>query len=151
MVYIVIGTLLFLLDTVGKKWADKYGHHSRTFWNDRIKLTVLYNPGAAMGFLKNHKKILNTITAVSMAGITFWFGAVAKCGGKILEKGSLFLAMIGSWNNGYERIKKGEVVDYIQFPKAKGKIKKICFNLSDFYIIIAAIGLLLSSLTKKRP
>ena len=48
----------------------------------------------------------------------------------------------GAYSNTYDRVKKGFVTDYLNFPKMPGKIKNIVFNISDFCIMVGC-GLIL--------
>ena len=46
-----------------------------------------------------------------------------------------------------ERLRQGKVYDYVQFPKAPGRLKQYIFNLADFAILLGGLCL---SLRKKR-
>ena len=58
------------------------------------------------------------------------------------------LILGGGISNLLERLRQGKVYDYIQFPKAPGRIKQYIFNLADFAILLG--GLCLSARKKKR-
>lgn len=114
-----------------------------------LKIVPLYNQGAAMGFLKNYKGVLNVITLVAVTALCTFFGIALKTGTTI-EKIGYAMVNAGAWNNAYERIVKGKVTDYINFPKFPGRMKDIVFNLSDFFIMIGALLLIIKELFQKR-
>ena len=49
----------------------------------------------------------------------------------------------GGLSNLMERLLHGKVYDYLQFPKAPGRLKRYVYNLADFAILLGGIGLLL--------
>ena len=52
------------------------------------------------------------------------------------------LVLGGGLSNLLERLLHGKVYDYIQFPKAPGKLKRHVYNLADFAILLGGISLL---------
>ena len=58
------------------------------------------------------------------------------------------LILGGGLSNLLERLRQGKVYDYVQFPKAPGRLKQYIFNLADFAILLG--GLCLSLRKKKR-
>lgn len=162
MIYLGIAVGLCLLDFVLKGLINrKVGSNSdgregevcevqlETEQHKCIEILPLYNKGAAMGFLQGHKKLLNIITVIAVTMLSVCFGIALKTG-TMLERFGYALVNAGAWNNAYERIVKGTVTDYINFPKFPGRIKDIVFNISDFFIMIGAFLLIIVELCKKR-
>ena len=58
------------------------------------------------------------------------------------------LILGGGVSNLTERLKTGKVYDYVQFPKAPGRLKQYVYNLADFAIFLG--GMLLVLRRKKR-
>lgn len=143
--------VVFVADWLIKQRIQKhydFQHHKMLF-NGRINLCKLYNPGAAMGFLKNHKRILNMVSVSSILYVLYLIPGLMKRGSGI-EQAGMGLTLGGALNNCYERIFKGRVTDYINFPRLKGGLKHIVFNLSDFAILLGGILLVVGELLRKR-
>ena len=66
------------------------------------------------------------------------------------KKLSMSFLVAGGWNNLYDRMKKGYVVDYFSFNTKIKKLKAIVFNLSDFFIFIGSFLLLISESSRKK-
>jgi lipoprotein signal peptidase len=150
---IIVGiVLLFIMDLVIKRWANnrlKDGNNIDTL-NGNVRFNLLYNEGAAMGFLGNKKKALNAVTVAAVMMVIALIPDIIKKG-TIIDKIGITIATAGALNNSYERIAKGQVTDYISFPKFPiDKIKKIVFNISDFLIMIGAVMLLIGGLFKHK-
>lgn len=151
MLLVCLAAAVFVSDWLIKRMVQKHYGFGRctTLFKGRVCLCRFYNPGAAMGFLRNHKRILNAMSVSSILYVLHLIPELLKRGSR-MERAGLGLTLGGALNNCYERIRKGRVTDYINFPKAKGSIKHIVFNLSDFAIMLGAILLLLGELLRKR-
>lgn len=136
----------FIKRSIQKNYDDK-GH--KLLLKGRVCLCRLYNPGAAMGVLKNHKRILDMISVSSILYILYLIPGLMKRGSR-MEQVGMGVVFGGALNNCYERIFKGRVTDYINFPRMKGRIKHIVFNLSDFAIMVGGIMLIAGEQLRKR-
>lgn len=117
------------LDRVARKDSDYAGGY--------VRLRALWNKGAAFGLGVG----LRTVLAASIATLGgLWFYRKRAPVGVGLILG-------GGISNLLERLRRGRVYDYIQFPKAPGPLKRYVFNLADFAIILGG-GLL--ALGKRR-
>ena len=58
------------------------------------------------------------------------------------------LILGGGLSNLLERLRQGKVYDYVQFPKAPGRIKQYIFNLADFAIRLGGLCLSLRKKTR---
>ena len=113
------------LDRGSRKTTEAAGGH--------IRLTALWNKGAAFGLPIRREGLLVLSGAVLS---TVWL----LRGRSPLGAG---LALGGGVSNLLERLRHGKVYDYVQFPKAPGKLKRYVFNLADFAIF--AGGLLMAA------
>lgn len=151
MLIICLAAAVFTGDWLIKQRIEKqYGfERQKMLLKGRICLRKLYNPGAAMGLLKHHRRLLDVVSVSSILYILYLIPGLMKRG-KRIEQAGMGLALGGALNNCYERIFKGRVTDYINFPRLKGRIKHIVFNLSDFAIMIGGIMLIVGEQLRKR-
>ncbi len=152
MLVIVGIVVLFIVDLLIKKWANNTLENGNDIeaLDGNVRFNLLYNKGAAMGFLGSKKKALNAVTVAAVLMVIALIPDVIKKG-TIIDKIGITIAAAGALNNSYERIAKGKVTDYISFPKFPiDKIKKIVFNISDFLIMIGAVMLLIGGLFKHK-
>ena len=103
-----------------------------SFWQGRIRLTALWNHGAAFG-LPIPQEALVASSAVGMLILLLRRG-VSRLGAALVIGGGL--------SNLAERLAHGKVYDYIQFPKAPGKCRRYVYNLADFAVFFGLIALL---------
>ena len=97
-----------------------------------IKLKSLWNEGAAFGLPVKP----STLIVVSASLLTLLWTRRRE------HPVSTGLVLGGGLSNLLERLRQGKVYDYVQFPKAPGKLKQYVFNLADFSILLGGIGLL---------
>lgn len=131
---LLILPICFAADQYTKNKAEKgLSHHqTKNVLNDRIHLQIVYNHGAFLGFLKNHKKLLMLANGLSvLILIVTMLCLMFTKGYHIAKVGVAFIAG-GAAGNIYDRVKKGKVVDFFAFkPKPN-----IFFNLADFFVFI---------------
>lgn len=113
------------LDRSSRKPAETAGGH--------LRLTALWNKGAAFG-LPVRKEGLLVLSGAVLGAVWLLRGRSPIGAG---------LALGGGAANLTERLRHGKVYDYVQFPKAPGKLKRYVFNLADFAIF--AGGLLMAA------
>ena len=142
MVIVLLTAALFTVDYLVKRYVNHNVKENEPAEaldeKGYIAVQRIYNEGAAMGFLRNHKSGLNVITIVA---IVLFLLSIPKNYAHTGWCGKLGYAMVlgGAFNNAYERLLHGRVTDYVSFPKLPGKIKNIVFNLSDFFVMIGAV------------
>ena len=102
------------------------------FWKGRVRLTALWNDGAL-------KRTLVTALSILILPLVWMFRRRSPIGAG--------LALGGGLSNLWERLRRGAVYDYVQFPKLP-KIGRYVWNLADFAILIG--GLLLALLERKK-
>lgn len=135
MFYFISAAALCTIDLIAKKYIQKKNAAAAYIHNHGIvKITYFKNKGAMLGFLKNSGRLLLGIT---MTVIGFLMGILAVLTGQKgqnLLKTGLSLILGGALSNAYERIKDGEVTDYISFNAGPKKFRNIVFNIGDFSI-----------------
>ena len=118
----------------------------RTYLNEDIKILTYHNYGAFLNAGDKKPFFVKLISIMLTLGMTAVFVlSFTKFGSAQLRCGLAFL-LGGAYSNTYDRIKRGYVVDYLNFPKLPGKIKNIVFNISDFCIIIGACLILIKQM-----
>ena len=111
------------------------------YLNGRVVRTALYNRGSAFGLLPLGRCALAVVSAAVMVlSLPLWRRSRLGCA----------LLLGGGSSNLYERLSGRGVFDYIQFPKAPGRLKKYVFNLADFAIFLGAVCISLASGGKHR-
>lgn len=110
----------------------------------KIKLYRNHNRGFCFEFLKHRPRLVKQLPLclTSAAGGILCFLSAQK--GYRAEKTGYALVLAGGFSNLYDRFKRGYVVDY--FSIQAGFLKKIVFNLGDFFIMAGAVILTVKSL-----
>ena len=114
--------------TVTRWYLDRTSRRDEEFCQGRVRLRSLWNEGACFG-APVPKRLLNIASSAAMG--------TAAAG----------LLLGGGLSNLLERQLHGRVLDYVQFPKAPGILKRYVFNLADFAILTG--GVLLAAGTEK--
>jgi signal peptidase II len=147
MVYVLIAAAVFLLDVgikahIDKKYARKVCHpHCK----NKIILEKYYNKGAAFNFLAKKPELIKIIHTVMMVIVAVFYYFLLKMPGKKIGKlGMSFLAG-GGLSNLLDRYQKGYVVDYLRFNIGPKRLRKIIFNVSDFFVFLGAVLTLVGS------
>lgn len=115
--------------TVLRWYLERPGRRERSALGGRVKLTTLWNRGAAFGLPLGREVLVVLSTLVLAATALFWrrrnpFGAGLVLGGGI--------------SNLWERLRHGKVLDYLRFPAAPGKLRKYVYNLADLALFAGA-------------
>lgn len=123
---------------VSARWyLDRTSRRETERAGGRIRLRALRNGGAAFG-LPIGKRLLPGASFAAL-GMLWTQRRRSPLG--------VGLALGGGLSNLLERLRRGSVYDYVQFPRAPGRLKRYVFNLADFAILL---GSLLLALRKKR-
>lgn len=131
--------LLTLAACAAARWyLDRSSRQETEYGRGRVRLRALWNEGAAFGLNIQRKQVL----AASFA--TLWMLWRQR------QRSPLGVGLIlgGGVSNLLERLRLGRVYDYVQFPRAPGRLKRYVFNLADFAIILG--GLCLALRRKRR-
>jgi len=137
----LIALAVFLLDQASKYLitAKMSLGQSIPVIENVFHITYIHNPGAAFGLLANRTSFFIAVTAAVLAGI-FVFHWKRGVRGRPMTA-ALGLIAGGSLGNLVDRVRYGEVVDFLDF-----RIWPV-FNLADSSIVIGA-GLLIVILWK---
>lgn len=120
-----------------RRFLNREGRKDRTFWGGRIRLTALWNDGAA--FSLPLKRTLVSALSILILPLVWVFRRRSPIGAG--------LALGGGLSNLWERLKNRRVYDYVQFPKLP-KLGRYVWNLAVLPSCWA--GVLLALLDRKR-
>ena len=120
-----------------RRYLDRPERTDREFGNGRIRLTALWNEGAAFSLpLKRGWVVLLSILILPFVWL---FRRRNPIGAG--------LALGGGLSNLWERVRYGRVYDYVRFPKLP-RLWRYVWNLADFAIVLG--GTLLALLDRKK-
>lgn len=134
MMWILIAAVIFSADLLIKKWAEKSLSDKEEINKGPLRLRLVRNRGAFLNLGdKQPKLVLGISLAVSIV-CSIYYTAILRKPGRNLMKVGLTLLLGGAWNNVYDRMKRGYVVDYA------GVLKTDAFyNLSDVAVMAGVI------------
>lgn len=149
-VFIGIASLSLLADQL-TKWlvsSSMQLHQSIELVENFFHLTYVRNPGAAFGILAEHslrRPFFIGISLVATVGI-LWYAKQTK--GQTLTHLALGLILSGALGNLIDRIRFGEVVDFLDFHWYQHRWP--AFNIADSAICVGVALLLLVSWREER-
>lgn len=151
-IFIVAGSLA--LDQASKQLVDRFIplHHSIGIIPDFFSLTHVRNPGAAFGLLADlpplfRKTFFLLVSAIALVLLTFYL--VRTPPEDRLGQTALALLLGGATGNMIDRLRLGEVIDFLDFYV--GTYHWYTFNVADSAITVGISLLLLHSLLRKEP
>ena len=110
-----------------------------------LRLTHLENRGFFLGLGQKHEKLLRWLP------MGVWLLA-AVCLLPELSKRvfsaqlGILLVLLGGLSNQFDRLRRGSVTDYLQFPHRRAQKRALVWNLADFMLIggvvLTVLGLL---------
>lgn len=132
---ILLAATILCTDTIIKKKREQ-NTTPETYMDGHVHIMTYHNYGAFLNSGERNPFIVKLISVILTLALTaVYVMTFTKFGSKQLRTG-LALLLGGAYSNTYDRIKKGFVTDYLNFPKIPGKISNIVFNISDFCILI---------------
>lgn len=147
MIYIGIAVAVFFIDFFLKKYIDR--KYARKVQHPRLKNKVMiekyYNEGATLNLLAKKPKVMTAIHTVVLVCLAIVYAFLLKMPGREKEKIGIAMVLGGGMSNLYDRYTKKHVVDYVRFNFGPKRLRKIIFNVSDFFIFAGAIFAVLSS------
>lgn len=133
----LITACITALDNLIKEKREK-NQEKREYMDGNIQITTYHNYGAFLNSGDKKPFFVKIISVLLSLGLTILFLLTfTTYGKKELRLGLAFL-LGGAYSNTYDRIKRGYVVDYLNFPKLPGRLKTIVYNISDFCIMLGA-------------
>lgn len=145
MIYILIAAAIFALDFVVKKQIDRkrsLGEESRILKN-RIILRKYYNKGVMLDALDRWPRLVQILCGTVLVILCGMFLFLLREKGNRGLKLGLALIIGGGASNFCDRLTKGHVVDYFSFKSRLRRIQRIVFNLSDLFIFLGSLLVLL--------
>lgn len=116
----------------------KPGEERRIF-GGRLLYRRVHNPGFAMSRLKEYPKLVKGASLAAGAVLAAGWFRQRRQKGHLLEKAGLALMSGGAVGNGYDRLFRGYVVDYIGFPWEKESLRKITWNVADLALLAGGL------------
>lgn len=132
---------IFLADCGIKKYVEKSLKHGekRECLKGHVYLRKIHNTGFAGSLGRKHPRLVAAVSlTVTIAGVFFLIVSFGQRGNGFVRAG-LSLILGGGFSNTYDRLKKGYVVDYLNFPVKSRRLSRLVFNVSDFCILIGAL------------
>ena len=126
---VLTSILTFGACNAARWYLDQEDREDQVFAGGHIKLTKLWNDGAAFD-LKISRNVILSLSGAVLS--TLWLTRSRSPLGAGLALG-------GGLSNLAERLRAGKVYDYVQFPKAPGKLKRYVFNLADLAVFAGGI------------
>jgi len=146
VVFFLTALVTLILDIVTKRLivATLHPHQVKQVFGDWVRLTYIHNPGAAFGLFPESRGVL---IAVSIAAV-FVVSAVAWNKQRSLSVLPLGLILGGAVGNLFDRIRLGEVVDFVQIgipPETYWPVFNVADSAVTIGVIWLAVGLVATS------
>jgi signal peptidase II len=133
--FIVLGTILIILDGISKFLADAYLENQLILIPNFLSLEYYQNPGIAFSFPLTGIA-LKIITCILIFGIIWYYMTQEKQKKSPILDSAYTLILAGALWNAWERIFRGYVTDMISVEHFA------IFNFADSYISLWAMVLL---------
>ena len=139
---IAAAAVLFAADRV-LKYLSRTG--KLKFESKYLRLTHLENRGFFLGLGQKHEKLLRWLP------LGVWLLAAVcllpqLCKRAFTAQLGIAAVLLGGISNQWDRLRRGSVTDYLQFPHRRVKKRSLVWNLADFMLIggvvLTVIGLL---------
>jgi signal peptidase II len=141
MLYLGIVIFIFTTELVIKHTVETHlqeGKDRKTL-HGLFLLTKYHNKDAVFNLASGYRKAVKILAVLLTLLLTIVFVCTLGQKGKRLLKLGLAFLLGGAFSNTYDRMKKGYVVDYIRINTRRERIRRIIFNLSDFFILVGAM------------
>ena len=137
MQFFFITAWISVLDNWIKEKREQ-NHEKKDYLNGWIRILTYHNYGAFLNSGDKKPVLVKMISLILSIGLTILFLLTFTRYGKRELQTGLAILLGGAWSNTYDRLKRGYVVDYLNFPKLPGKFRTVVYNISDFCILIGA-------------
>lgn len=144
MFYLGIIVAIFMVDFVIKRIVDKRLElgEEKAYLDNKIILEKYYNKGFALDKFEKHPKLVAYGSGFVCSLLVVKFCRLLRQKGNRGLKMALAMIIGGAISNIYDRFRSHYVIDYLRFGVKCKKLRKIVFNLSDFFIMIGTFLLL---------
>ena len=129
MVMILTAAGVLALCAAARWYLDSPHRKEKEYAGGRVRMTALWNEGAAFG-LKIPRNVLLSLSGAVLG--TLWMERKRHPLGAGLVLG-------GGLSNLAERVRHGKVYDYLRFPKAPKPVNRYVYNLADLAILTGGI------------
>ena len=140
---------IFFLDRISKFYVISQSEKNLSydlFQSKFLNISLIWNEGIAFGLLSFEKDhFYNILTILIIIVVLIIFFMILKSKG--LKKYSLLMIVGGALGNLYDRIFYKAVPDFIDFHL--GNIHWFIFNVSDIFITLGVILMIILELTNK--
>lgn len=115
------------------------------FESKYLRLTHLENRGFFLGLGQKHEKLLRWLP------LGVWLLAAVcllpqLCKRAFTAQLGIATVLLGGISNQWDRLRRGSVTDYLQFPHRRVKKRALVWNLADFMlvggVVLTVVGLL---------
>ena len=139
---IAAAAVLFAADRV-LKYLSRTG--KLKFESKYLRLTHLENRGFFLGLGQKHEKLLRWLP------LGVWLLAAVcllpqLCKRAFTAQLGIAEVLLGGISNQWDRLRRGSVTDYLQFPHRRVKKRALVWNLADFMlvggVVLTVVGLL---------
>ena len=142
--------LIFLIDRISKLYVihkDKLNFNSEIYSSKFLNIHLIWNEGIAFGlFSFNEDYLYNFLTFLIFVVIIFIIFMIRQS--DPVRKYALLLVLGGALGNFFDRLIYKAVPDFIDFHV--GNFHWFIFNVSDIFITIGIIGMILLELTTNK-
>ena len=148
--YAIMFLCAILADQVSKIMVDKYFslYSSRPLIGDFLRLTYIRNEGVAFGFSFGNRYIVFAVTIAVIFFLIYLIVSGELRPVNLTGKIAAVLVLSGALGNQIDRIRYGEVIDFIEM--GIGKYRWPVYNFADIYLTIGMILLIYTYLIKSR-
>ncbi len=139
---IAVAAVLLAADRV-LKYLSRTG--KLKFESKYLRLTHLENRGFFLGLGQKHEKLLRWLP------LGVWLLAAVcllpqLCKRAFTAQLGIAAVLLGGISNQWDRLRRGSVTDYLQFPHRRVKKRALVWNLADFMlvggVVLTVVGLL---------
>ena len=141
--YIAIAAAVLLAADRVLKYLSRTG--KLKFESKYLRLTHLENRGFFLGLGQKHEKLLRWLP------LGVWLLAAVcllpqLCKRAFTAQLGIAAVLLGGISNQWDRLRRGSVTDYLQFPHRRVKKRALVWNLADFMlvggVVLTVVGLL---------
>ena len=125
-------------------YLDRSSRRDEVFLGGRAATRTVRNHGGGFGLRLGGRAL--AVSSAAALGVTLARSLRER---RLLPRLGAGLLLGGGVSNLTERLRRGWVYDYVQFPRAFGNLKRLVFNLADFAILLGGLLLVLTQKRKK--
>lgn len=143
MVYILIVLAIFSADMMLKRYVEeKLGaQEERQYLDGTVRVRKVHNHGMLLGAFKDKPKMVRRVTGtvLILAAIRLLTAVFSRKNERRAGKLALAFIVGGALSNWFDHFHQGFVVDYLNIKTPVRFLKKVYFNLADFFILAGAL------------